>query len=207
MRFLSLFVIILMISNSIYCQKKITQRDLYNVYHFMVGSYSSEIQSIEDTSYFDIRLKMVPLWSHLPSYWLYVEQAMAEKEDKPYRQRVYQLSILNDSTIESKVFIIKNGEKYFGDWQYIDPLNSLTPDSLEERKGCSIYLHKDANNQFHGSTHNTDCESSLKGATYATSSVQLFSTKIISWDRGFDKNDVQVWGAKKGGYIFHKINK
>jgi hypothetical protein len=28
---------------------------------------------------------------------------------------------------------------------------------------------------------------------------------IISWDRGFDKDDNQVWGAINGGYIFDKI--
>ncbi|MFM7544645.1 MAG: CpcT/CpeT family chromophore lyase [Ignavibacteria bacterium] len=25
---------------------------------------------------------------------------------------------------------------------------------------------------------------------------------LESWDQGFDKNGVQVWGAIKGGYIF-----
>ncbi|WP_188926788.1 CpcT/CpeT family chromophore lyase [Shewanella algicola] len=28
--------------------------------------------------------------------------------------------------------------------------------------------------------------------------------KIVSWDRGFDSNDQQVWGAVKGGYEFIK---
>jgi hypothetical protein len=27
---------------------------------------------------------------------------------------------------------------------------------------------------------------------------------ILSWDRGFDANGNQVWGAEKGGYIFKK---
>jgi hypothetical protein len=27
---------------------------------------------------------------------------------------------------------------------------------------------------------------------------------ILSWDRGWDKEDNQVWGAEKGGYEFIK---
>jgi hypothetical protein len=28
--------------------------------------------------------------------------------------------------------------------------------------------------------------------------------KMITWDRGFDENSNQVWGATKGGYVFKK---
>jgi CpeT protein len=27
---------------------------------------------------------------------------------------------------------------------------------------------------------------------------------LLSWDRGWDVNGKQVWGAEKGGYIFVK---
>ena len=145
------------------------------------------------------------MWSVSEYYWLYVEQAMATNENKPYRQRVYRLSKVNDTTIESRVYTIKNGENYFGDWKLENPLANLTIDSLEERKGCSIFLNKINKSEFSGSTNKTDCESSLKGATYATSFVNIYTDMIISWDRGFDKGDNQVWGAINGGYIFDKI--
>jgi hypothetical protein len=29
--------------------------------------------------------------------------------------------------------------------------------------------------------------------------------RIVSWDRGFDGDRRQVWGAEKGGYIFGRI--
>jgi CpeT protein len=185
-------------------QNKIKESDLRNLYNLMIGSFSSENQSKEDSSYFDIRLKMVPMWSESEYYWLYVEQAMATNENKPYRQRVYRISKMNDTTIESRVFTIKNGERYFGEWRLENPLANLTIDSLDERKGCSIFLNKINKIEFSGSTNKSDCESALKGASYATSFVNIYTDMIISWDRGFDKDDNQVWGAEKGGYVFVK---
>jgi hypothetical protein len=186
-------------------QNKIKESDLRNLYNLMIGSFSSENQSKEDSSYFDIRLKMVPMWSESEYYWLYVEQAKATNENKPYRQRVYRISKFNDTTIESRVYTIKNGEQYFGEWKLENPLAGLTIDSLEERKGCSIFLNKINKNEFSGSTNKSDCESALKGASYATSFVNIYTDMIISWDRGFDKDDNQVWGAENGGYIFVKL--
>ena len=201
-----LFVLFLLLSfTQIKAQDKIKESDLRNLYNMMIGSFSSENQSKVDSNYFDIRLKMVPMWSESEYYWLYVEQAMSTNENKPYRQRVYRLSKVNDTTIESRVYTIKNGENYFGDWKLENPLANLTIDSLEERKGCSIFLNKINKSEFSGSTNKTDCESSLKGATYATSFVNIYTDMIISWDRGFDKGDNQVWGAINGGYIFDKI--
>jgi hypothetical protein len=44
----------------------------------------------------------------------------------------------------------------------------------------------------------------LKGASYATSEVVIYSDKLISWDRGWNDEGKQVWGAQKGGYVFLK---
>jgi len=186
-------------------QTQINERDVKKLYQIMQGFYSSEIQSMEDSSYYDIRLKMVPMWTEFEGYWLYVEQAMADSENKPYRQRVYQLLLANDSTIESRVYTIKNGEQYYGDWKYDNPLEGLTLDSLTERKGCSIWLHKNEDGSFYGSTHNSDCESNLRGATYATSNVMITRQQLDSWDQGFNDSGKQVWGATKGPYQFQKI--
>jgi hypothetical protein len=36
----------------------------------------------------------------------------------------------------------------------------------------------------------------------ATSEVVVSPGRIESWDRGFDAEGVQVWGAEKGAYVF-----
>jgi hypothetical protein len=148
---------------------------------------------------------MIPIWrDRNDGYWFYVEQAIAEYQDKPYRQRVYHLTQYDDSTFRSEVYIIDDPLRFAGKWRIGIPLGELTSDSLRLREGCSIYLHHNSSDAFSGSTHGKNCQSNLRGASYATSEVIIRKREMISWDRGFDSVDQQVWGAEKGGYIFKK---
>ena len=42
----------------------------------------------------------------------------------------------------------------------------------------------------------------MSGARYATSDVVVDRQRVVSWDRGFDGRDQQVWGATAGPYEF-----
>ena len=100
---------ILFFSPTTQAQNKVTEKNLKVLYSFMCGAFSSEAQSKQDSAFFDIRLHMKPIWKEKKGeYWIYVEQAMATALDKPYRQRVYQLKIENDTTIASYVYHFKN---------------------------------------------------------------------------------------------------
>lgn len=201
-------ITILMLSLPASAQQKVTDKDLKKLYSWMSGSFSSEAQSKIDTDYYDIRLQMKPIWrSRNNVYWLYVEQAMATAVNKPYRQRVYHVSILNDTVIQSKVYILKNAESAIGQWEMKNACDYLTIDSLEYRDGCSIYLKKDEAGNFSGSTNAADCSSNLRGAAYATSKVSITAKLLKSWDQGFDTTGKQVWGATKGGYHFKKLKR
>lgn len=180
--------------------------DLEYLASFMQGSFSSQEQSLKDTTYFDIRLHMQRMWTdRTDAAYLYVEQAVSTSIDKPYRQRVYRLTKINEKTFESAVFTFSDPLKYAGDWTKDNPLSDLTSDNLIQRKGCSVFLTKNDNGSFSGSTNKNDCESDLKNAKYATSEVKIDKDGLISWDRGFNEKDEQVWGATKGGYIFKRV--
>ncbi|MBK8342610.1 MAG: chromophore lyase CpcT/CpeT [Bacteroidetes bacterium] len=178
----------------------------------MTGSFSSEAQSKADSNFYDIRLHMVEIqMGNEPGNWLYVEQALGSAQDKPYRQRVYQVVEITLGIYESRVYEFENPLQYAGGWKDASKLNSLTFDKLILRDGCSItlkYEHElvgDINiNRFVGSTGATSCPSSLRGASYATSEVVITEDQLLSWDRGWDVNGKQVWGAETGGYIFVK---
>jgi hypothetical protein len=185
--------------------RPITQKDLKHLAGMMAGEFSSEKQALADKDYLHIILSMTPVMEDNPvGYWLYVEQAMASATDKPYRQRVYHLYLQDDLTVVSKVYELKNPDQYTGGWKDMTKLSVIEPDSLIDRQGCSIYLKKLDKNTYSGSTPGKECLSSLRGATYATSEVTISQGKMISWDRGWDREDKQVWGAEKGGYIFLK---
>ena len=49
------------------------------------------------------------------------------------------------------------------------------------------------------------CPSNLHGASYATSEVTITPEALTSWDRGYDDNGKQVWGAENSAYEFRKV--
>jgi CpeT protein len=184
---------------------KINDKDLKMLAGMMAGDFSSEEQARVDADYIHIILNMTPILKEsTDGYWLYVEQAMASTADKPYRQRVYHLYLQDDTTIVSKVYELKNPQQYTGGGKDDTKLAPVTADSLIDRLGCSIYLHKTGKKTFRGSTPGKECLSTLRGAAYATSEVVISPGKMESWDRGWNREDQQVWGAEKGGYVFLK---
>jgi CpeT protein len=171
---------------------------------WMQGQFSSEAQAAEDPdNYFDIRLFMTPIWTERPDGpWLYVEQASAAALERPYRQRVYHLVAEPEGRVRSEVYLLPGDPLAFaGAWMTPAAFAQVAPESLELRGGCDILLER-VGEEWRGSTQGAGCESSLRGASYATSEVTLGPGVLRSWDRGFDDAGEQVWGATKGPYEF-----
>lgn len=182
----------------------IAQDEIDELYHLMIGSFSSEEQAENDTTYFNISLHMYPIWENSGEKWLYVEQALASMQDKPYRQRIYKVEQIDDDKFVSKVYSIDEEAKFIGKWKEPEFFNKYDESILIERKGCAVYLDKIDDNIYEGSTVSDDCVSNLRGASYATSIVEITKKGIESWDRGYNKEGEQVWGAEKGGYVFKR---
>ncbi|MBN1638442.1 MAG: chromophore lyase CpcT/CpeT [Ignavibacteriales bacterium] len=201
--------VILIVTFLLLCGKLSSQsNDLKLLADWMTGSFSSYEQSQKDTNFYDIRLKMMRIWKLRDgAIWLYIEQAMSTNLEKPYRQRIYRLSQIDDTTFESKVYEIKDPLRFSQSWlnRNEEFLATLTPDSLIDRQGCAIILKRVDENTFSGSTIGKECLSSLRGAEYAISEVIITSEYITTWDRGYNSANEQVWGAEIGGYIFKKV--
>ena len=93
---------------------------------------------------------------------------------------------------------------FVGAWRDPSLLRDLKISELQKLEGCEVNLKKVGENHDLGSTNEKSCPSVLYGASYATSEVEILNDKIISWDRGFDNNDNQIWGATNGGYVLKK---
>jgi len=171
----------------------------------MTGSFTSEKQAEADSSYFNISLHMYPIWTKDSADWLYVEQALFEKQEKPYRQRVYKLEVMAENIYKSKVFKLKNDSIFIGKWKNTGFFNQFDQSILDEKTGCEVILMRIGSNEYQGSTSAENCKSSLRGAAYATSQVNVKPGVVESWDQGFDADGNQVWGATQGGYVFEKI--
>lgn len=177
---------------------------------FMQGSFSSAQQAQDDPEFLDIRLHMARIWpDRSDGTYLYVEQATAQALERPYRQRIYRVTSLSPLSFKSEVFELPGSaddvqKNFAGKWQDPAAFAALAPESLRLRAGCHIILNWQTSGIFTGSTEDRKCGSELRGATHATSEVTIDQEKLVSWDRGFDANGKQVWGAVKGGYIFRR---
>lgn len=172
----------------------------------MTGSFSSEAQALADEDFFHIQLHMKRIWpGREDGVWLYVEQASAESADQPYRQRVYHVRHVGEDLFASSVFTFDEPLARAGAWRLEAPLADLSPDDLEERDGCTIYLVRRADGAFEGSTLGRLCTSNLRGATWASSEVVITGDGLVSWDRGWNDTGEQIWGAEKAGYRFDRL--
>jgi CpeT protein len=177
--------------------------DLDQLVHTMVGHYNSTAQAERDTDYYNITLHMAQIWpADKANRWLYVEQAVTKNLAKPYRQRVYKVEKIDAENYKSIVYTLPDDKKVIGWWATPKNFKAIKPSDLSIRTGCTVFLKKQKDGSFSGSTDGPSCESSLRGAKYATSKVTISADQIESWDQGFGADGKQVWGAEKGGYQF-----
>ena len=172
---------------------------------WMTGSFTSAAQAkIDPENFFPVRMVMLPIWTdRADGPWLYVEQAAEARLEKPYRQRVYNLIADENGDVRSDVYALPGDLlKHAGCWNAQNPLQGVTPENLVLREGCTIYLERGDIGSFEGSTRGKGCVSKLGNAAYATSEVTIRNGLLTSWDRGFDKDGKQVWGATEGPYRF-----
>lgn len=181
------------------------QPEFDKLLEFMSGSFTSEQQAKEDSTYLHITLDMVPVFPRSEEgRWLYVEQAAAVRPEKPYRQRLYHLQQLDDSTFASTIYALKEPDEYVGASTAPGKLFGMDIGKVaKEVVGCAVTL-KLRKDQFIGSTNEKDCANVWSGASYATSSVEIANAKLLSWDQGWNDMGEQVWGAENGPYVFLK---
>ena len=180
--------------------------DIQVVQDWLCGSFSSQAQAeAAPQDYFDIRLRVVPIWTkRSDGPWLYVEQAASKNLDKPYRQRVYRLQAQGDAVVSEVYALRVDPLRWAGQWKDPWAFDAIGPEDLDERSGCAVVLRRVDEHSFLGSTVGNGCPSELKGAVYATSEVRLAADGMTSWDRGYDAAGKQVWGATQGAYRFER---
>lgn len=168
------------------------------LHQMLIGRWDSATQAAEDPDYRAITLQMCAIPdSALGPRALYVEQAVAGQA--PYRQRVYKVVPgATDDEAATEIFELAHPEAAAG---WCDRGGPLDLEGLSRREGCDARMRWDGA-RFVGGTHERDCASELRGATWASSDITLSAGRLESWDRGWDDAGTQVWGAEKGPYRF-----
>lgn len=178
------------------------EMNLDRAFTFLAGRFDSTAQAAADMRYFEIQLHVCEVTAaDVGPRVLYVEQAVMTSLDRPYRQRVYVVEPgAGVQDVVSRVYTIAGEANWVGACNEAMP-RTLTANDITERAGCAVELEWQTD-RFVGGTVGNGCASTLNGATYATSEVEMTATEVRSWDRGYDEQDQQVWGAEAGPYIF-----
>jgi len=201
-----LLIILIFLSN--YSFGQMTNKNLKDYVKRITGTFSTVEQHKQDSTFDDVRVYTKVIRKDKGGiYWVYTEQGET-KNYKPYRQRVYQISIVDNLLITLKIYYIKNQEKFS---YFNSSFKSITQEDIYLKPGCDIYIvySQIAANlmAYSGKTNSRNCVATFRGSTYTTSEFIVYSDKVMSWERGWNDRDEQVWGSRKGPYIFKKISK
>lgn len=140
----------------------------------------------------------------IPSVYLYQEQALTDNLDKPYRQRLLQIKpSAGDRTVESKSFKPQNPESLIGLCNKPETQRVIQLSNLGESV-CSVFL-KPTEKGYLGETPPQGCPANVRGAVKITNTILLHSEGMDTWDRGYDAQGNQVWGAEDRSYQYRWV--
>ncbi len=173
---------------------------------WLTGSFSSAAQAAATTTYRDLRLHAVRIWEdQAGGPWIYLEQVASETPGEPQRQRILQIGRRPDGAYESRVYALPDPlARFAGAWKDPGKLARLSPSDLAKREGCTVTLRRREDGAFQGGTIGRDCPGDLAGLAYASQELIVTADSVVSWDRGFDAQGKQIWGATQGAYRFDR---
>lgn len=190
---------------------------LERIASWMAGSFDTFQQVAEDQAaragYVHLRAVMHIAPVALP--WLtdgdrarafYVEQAAADTEDRPYRQRLYLLTTLNGALV-NRIYRIHEPADLVGAHVRSELLARLSPERVRLEEGCDLVWVPVDEYRYQGVTGlRGGCPSGLRGATHTISLVELTADHILSLDQGFDDTGAHRWGPPPGtvGHFFRR---
>lgn len=213
-----LLIFLILFPISLFGQVKLDSTDFDNYIERITGRFSTQLHQSIDSTKGDVLVRTVVYGEHDDALLLYTQQGEYwEGKFYPYRQRIYAIYQKDDYYIGLDIFALPNEEKYWdvlkevneGDTTFVadlERLRSIPIDSLIYKDGCSVNIYKDNLNAFRGSTNESDCRGTFKGATYTTTEFVVYLHEVISWERGWDDNMNQKWGPTNGPYIYSKVS-
>jgi hypothetical protein len=141
---------------------------------------------------------------HDGTIFLYQEQALTSNLTQPYRQRFLQISPRPYSqSVQSLSFKPIQTETWTGFCNRPENDRILAATDLGQPV-CSVFLRQ-VREVFVGSTPVDGCPANFRGAVRITNRVVLSTTGMETWDRGFDAQGKQVWGAQSSSYQYRRI--
>jgi len=211
-----LILTLLIVTNITFGQ--ITQQD-YEYYKSAIqGRFSSYPQTLVDTTKSDVLIRTKYLYQKNGYDYFYTQQGEWFKDVfYPYRQRIYKTKnegthiLLEIHTINTPYSILTDTPKKHPTFQMDTTLLETPAILMEKKPGCDIHIlkvyQKEGTPILYGSTNDNDCVATFNGSTYTQVDFLILPNSLISWERGYNDNNEQVWGPEESPYLFMKVSK
>ena len=196
-------LLILFVFLSINSFGQMDKKDLKEYVKRITGTFSTLEQHKTDSTFDDVRVYTKLIRKDVNGiYWIYTEQGET-KNYKPYRQRVYQLALV-DGYIKQRIYYLNDITKH----TFFQPktIKGITLADIKLKPGCDLNIRLKGT-YYGGDTDDKNCIATFRGSSYTTTNFEVHKDYVKSWERGWSKDDKQVWGSSKGHYIYKKISK
>ena len=173
---------------------------------WLAGTFDTKDQAVADAEVPPLRLVVVAVPKSRLSFGapvLYREEAKPDRPDRPVRQGFLRVEEDASGGVVVRLFELKDGASAAGKWRTPVDLALFGRNDIREREACSVTLSR-TGDHYEGMATGSGCAPSLLGASRASSELRLWSDRLETWDRGFDRKGEQVWGPRKGPYRWTK---
>ncbi|MGP1381942.1 MAG: chromophore lyase CpcT/CpeT [Thainema sp.] len=135
--------------------------------------------------------------------YLYQEQALMAQLEQPYRQRFLQIVPHELSqSVRSHSYKPSHPAAWIGLCDRPEA-NRMVPAADLGESVCDVFL-RPVPSGYLGKTPIGGCPADFRGAVRITNQVLLHAQGMNTWDRGFDADGNQVWGAEDTAYQFRR---
>ncbi len=177
----------------------------------LLGNFSSDAQARANPRIRAVDLHLAPIWSdRQDGPWLYLEQAVAEAPNHPFRQRVLRLLPATGERGDPVVLLLSfeipgDPGPYVGAWQDPGRFNDLEPGLLTPLEGCTITLAVTGPGRLSGGSHGDGCSATQHGAAYRTFECTFTAEWLDLDEKGFSSDGKVVFGGE-GPMRFEREN-
>lgn len=180
-----------------------TQARMEPLLSWFAGEFSNQEQAGYDKRFTSAELRLVEIWpGEGPFRWVYAEQFLTERAQRPFRQRIYRFSPLPDGRILMAELTMPRATDFAGAWRRPELLDSLTPQQLSLREGCEIWLTREPGGEYRGSSRVGRCATDFGGATTLVQYLWIGPDSVRLLDRAYDNGARQRWGSPGEGYVY-----
>ncbi|UFP95446.1 chromophore lyase CpcT/CpeT [Gloeobacter morelensis] len=185
-----------------------TERQAEEVAAHLTGIMTTTQQAQSNSGRPDVWMTTCPVrldGDKSKALYLYQEQAMSNKLNEPYRQRLLRIAASADGrAVESAGFKFVDAKPLAGLCAKPVAERLIPPMALDGDPTCTVRLVQ-AGDKYVGTTPEGGCPSNVRGAARITNEITLYKEGMDTRDRGFDAQGNQVWGAKEEPYRFRRL--